>query len=63
MKNSAIALFILITQLTTTKAQNGAIKVPALGSVDIAELQLRDCSFSPGAAAVNLLKYKEILRW
>lgn len=60
MKNSYLILFIFIFQLTTATAQDSSAIVPEFGKVTIAELQLQDCSFSPGAAAIHLLKYKEI---
>ena len=59
MKNISFTVLFLIFQVALAKAQD-TLKVSDFGKVDIAELQMKDCSFSPGAAAVNLLKYKEV---
>jgi hypothetical protein len=60
MKNIYLTLLSIIFQLAITTAQDRTATVPEYGKVDIAELQLQDCSFSPGAPAINLLKYREI---
>lgn len=51
---------ILILQVTLTGAQENALKVPEFGEVNIAELQMKNCDFSPEAPTINLLKYGEV---
>ncbi len=36
------------------------VKVPEYGKIDIADLKMKDCSFEPGAPAMNLLSYKDV---
>src|SRR5689334_2662498 len=35
------------------------VQVPEFGNVTVAELQMKDCSFASGAAAMNLLSYQD----
>lgn len=59
MKNTLLIVILIIFCLTTN-AQDSTIAVPEFGKIDIAELQMKDCSTFPGYAAVNLLKYKQV---
>ncbi|MFT3701454.1 MAG: DUF3857 domain-containing protein [Agriterribacter sp.] len=60
MKNILLVAIISIFTFTNTNAQDSTIIVPELGKIDIAELQMKDCSEFPGSSAVNLLKYKQV---
>jgi hypothetical protein len=37
-----------------------AYEIPAFDKIDTGELTMKDCPFSPGAPALNLLKYEEV---
>ncbi len=60
MKNLFVTVILFFCQLATVKAQDISTQVPEFGNVSVAELQVKDVNFSPGAPAVNLLKYMEI---
>ena len=60
MKRIGVTIIFLISLVSNTGAQDSTGEVPEFGKVNISELQMKDCSFSPGAAAVNLIKYKEV---
>src|SRR5579859_918406 len=59
MKNILTLVFCL-TFLTHTSSAQVSKKIPAFGKIDTSELKMTDCAFSPGAPAVNLLKYEEV---
>lgn len=56
MKQFPLVFFILFSTLSVT-AQD---KIPAFGTIDKADLQMKDCDFDPGAEAVYLLNIGEI---
>lgn len=37
------------------------VSIPAYGKIEVADLEMTDCSFAPGAEAVNLLKFEEVI--
>jgi hypothetical protein len=59
MKYIIPVLLFLILQQQICFAQL-AKTIPEYGNITIAELEMKDCSFTPGAEAVNLLKYEDI---
>ena len=56
MKNS-VFIFLFLSFNWVIQAQD---KIPAFGKIDKAELEMKDCSFDPGAEAVVLLDIGEI---
>ena len=56
MKTSVL-FFLLLSFNWALQAQD---KIPAFGKIDIADLQMQDCSFDPGAEAMILLDIGEI---
>lgn len=56
---SILFLFLFANFLAQTSSAQISKGIPAFGKVDTSELRMSDCSFSPGAPAVNLLKYEE----
>lgn len=59
MKHVISLLLFLILQKQVSFAQL-ADAIPEYGKITVAELEMKDCSFAPGAAAVNLLKYEDV---
>jgi hypothetical protein len=59
MKNILSLVFILDFLIHTSSAQVSK-DIPAFGKIDTSELKMTDCAFSPGASAVNLLKYEKV---
>ena len=60
MKNIFFTVIIFIFHRAAFARAQDTLKVPEFGKVEIAELQMRECSFFPEASSVNLLKYKEV---
>ncbi len=56
MKHAAITLFSLLTFIIS----NSQDKLPSFGKVDKADLELKDCSFDPGAEAMVLFDVGEL---
>jgi hypothetical protein len=59
MKNTLL-LMVLLNFLSYTSSAQASNDVPAFGKIDIGELTMNDCPFSPGASAINLIKYEEV---
>ncbi len=61
MKKLFVFAFTLIFCVSLTNAQDiPPVVVPEYGKVEVADLQLKDCSFSPGAPALNIIKYGKV---
>jgi hypothetical protein len=52
-------LYLVICILSLTKTLGAQKRLPGLGEVDMKDLQMRTCSFEPGAAALKLFDVEE----
>jgi hypothetical protein len=52
-------ILFLILQQQASFAQL-AKTIPEYGNITIADLEMKDCNFEPGASVINLLKYEDI---
>jgi Domain of Unknown Function with PDB structure (DUF3857) len=59
MKYFIQGILFLILQQQASFAQL-AKTIPEYGNITIADLEMKDCSFAPGSAAINLLNYEDI---
>jgi Domain of Unknown Function with PDB structure (DUF3857)/Transglutaminase-like superfamily len=58
-KKLSITVLLLLLISVIASAQE-IVTVPAFGKIDIADLQMKECSFEKDAAAMHLLKYEEV---
>ena len=59
MKSALLLLsFILPTMHSFAQLSKN---IPVYGKIDTSELNMKDCSFSPGADAINLVRYDEVI--
>ncbi len=59
MKTAFVGVMFFMFLAKTSVAQE-VVNVPEFGKVDVADLQMKECSFAPDAPAMDLLSYKDV---